>query len=333
MIKLYILERKSWIAFILFTHIVILFIAYVDSSIPLQSYLYIVFLVTIFFSLFVIFRYFKETKFYKQLSETEISNLIEEVQPTSSFEKIVKEKLEEQEVQLKSLITKQKSMLEQEQDELLSWVHEVKTPLTSLHLLIERIEDTQLKSQLTYEWLRVHLLLDQQIHQKRITFIENDLFMEKVNLQQTIHQEIKFLQSWCFQKGIGFDLDLKEADVISDGKWLGFIIRQLLTNAVKYSRHDDIFIKSDLYDGHIRLIISDKGQGIDVKDLPRIFEKGFTSTTNHQNHQSTGMGLYLTKKAADSLHINVKVRSKVEAGTTVVLTFPKRNEFTLIRSK
>ncbi|WP_128893784.1 sensor histidine kinase [Longirhabdus pacifica] len=333
MIKSYIWERKSWIAFVVFTHTVILFIAYIDPSIPFQSYLYIVFLVTVFLTLFIVFRYYSETSFYKQLRDGEYANPLDGLHPQRPFEHIIVEKLEAQHEQSKAQISKQREVMEQEQDELLSWVHEVKTPLTSLHLLIDRIEDKQLKHQFTYEWFRVHFLLDQQLHQKRISFIENDLYIETVQLRDIMHQEIKFLQSWCIQKKIGFELNLKHNDVISDGKWLAFILRQLITNAVKYSEQEDIMIESDIYEAHVILTITDKGQGIDAKDMPRIFDRGFTSTTEHQNHQATGMGLYLAKQAADSLHIKIEMRSKVNDGTTVILTFPKRNEFTIISSK
>src|SRR5699024_1845774 len=109
-----------------------------------------------------------------------------------------------------------------------------KTPLTAMQLMIERVEDKKVKEQLKYEWLRTHLLLDQQLHQKRILFIENDLYIEQTILEPLIFQEIKALQAWCMRKGIGFDVSLQEETVLTDTKWLAFIIRQLLTNAIKY---------------------------------------------------------------------------------------------------
>ena len=90
--------------------------------------------------------------------------------------------------------------LEEEKDDLLSWIHEVKTPLTAMHLMIERLDDETMKAQLTYEWLRIHLLLDQQLHQKRIPFMENDLYIEQTDLKVLIFREIKALQSWCIAK-------------------------------------------------------------------------------------------------------------------------------------
>lgn len=233
---------------------------------------------------------------------------------------------------LKQEASQNRIALEQEKDELLSWIHEVKTPLTAMHLIIERLDDEVIKAQLTYEWLRIHLLLDQQLHQKRIPSIENDLYIENVALEPIIFKEIKALQSWCMQKGIGFEVELETAEVLSDAKWLAFIIRQLLTNAVKYSDSSDIIIQSYRQNDQTMIKVKDFGRGIDPKDLPRIFDKGFTSTAAHQDNAATGMGLYLAKKAAEALLINIQVESKLEEGTTVTLTFPKKNEFVRITS-
>ena len=109
-------------------------------------------------------------------------------------EKAIKKQIE----YLKRERNKYITSIEQEKDELLSWIHEVKTPLTTMQLMLDRIEDNQLKNQLKYEWLRIHLLLDQQLHQRRIPFMENDVYIEKVDLEQVVFGEIKALQSWCF---------------------------------------------------------------------------------------------------------------------------------------
>ena len=162
--------------------------------------------------------------------------------------------------------------------------------------------------------------------------MENDLSIETVHLREILIMEIKDLRSWCMQKGIGFDLQLEVSEVLSDAKWLSFIIRQLLTNAVKYSQESDIIIKSYQSDKEIKLDIIDFGRGIDVKDLPRLFDKGFTSTRNHHDNSSTGMGLYLAKKAAQPLLIHIDVQSTLKQGTVFTLTFPQKNEFIRITS-
>ena len=333
MIKKYLLERSSWIILVLFIHLFVLFGAYIDPSIPFTSLLYLVSLSMLCFVIFLVVRYPKETKFYKSLAERENDlDLTSIPMSESPFEKIIEESITSQAKLLKQTASDNLLTLEQEKDELLSWIHEVKTPLTAMHLMIERIEDDGMKKHLTYEWLRIHLLLDQQLHQRRIPFIENDLYIEQIDLEMLIFDEIKTLQSWCIQKGIGFDLNLEIAEVLSDAKWLAFIIRQLLTNAVKYSEASDITVSSYQQAEHVILEVKDHGRGIDPKDLPRIFDKGFTSTTVHRDNAATGMGLYLAQKAAQSLFILIGVQSELGSGTTFTLTFPLKNEFVRISS-
>lgn len=334
MIKKFLIERCSWIFLILFLLLLIVFVAYIDSAIPLTPILYIVFLSVIIFTIFIIIHYHKETKFYKSLEEWETNlDLTSLAVAESPFEKIIEESITNQTELLKKEASQNLLTLEQEKDELLSWIHEVKTPLTAMNLMIERLDDDHMKAQLTHEWLRIYLLLDQKLHQKRILFIENDLYIEKIDLKSLIFMEIKAIKSWCIQKGIGFEVDLEVTGVYSDGKWLAFIIRQLLTNAVKYSEASDIIIKTFQKNDQTYLEVKDFGRGIETKDLPRIFDKGFTSTSKHQDNAATGMGLYLTKKAAEPLLIHIHVISKPGVGTTFTLTFPKRNEFHRIASK
>ncbi|MBS4216267.1 sensor histidine kinase [Neobacillus rhizophilus] len=328
MIKHFLKERRSWILLILSLEFLIVFIAYIDSAIPFLPVLYMVFLSLIIFAIFLTVRYHKETHFYKGLEDWESSlDLTGLPKGRSPFEKIIERSVISQTDSLKIEASSNRMTLEQEKDELLSWIHEVKTPLTAMSLMIERMEDSKLRANLRFEWLRIHLLLDQQLHQKRIPFMENDLYIEKTDLKPIIYSEIKTLQSWCMQKGIGFDVELGITDVLTDAKWLAFILRQLLTNAVKYSEASDIFIKSHLQYGRTILEVTDFGRGIDPRDLPRIFDKGFTSTTKHQDSAATGMGLYLAKKASQPLFIHIEVQSKLGEGTTFTLIFPKRNEF------
>jgi len=333
MIRNYIIERRSWIITFILIEILLLFIAYLDPSISFKSFMYMYFLSHILFTTFILIRYHKEIAFYKSLKEIpdmyDVTNIEKANQP---FAKIVQKYISELNKQYQTEISKYQRMSEQEQDELLSWIHEVKTPLTTLQLMIERIDDEELKAEMMVEWLRIELLLDQQLHQKRIAFIENDLHIKKVALQPIIHKEIKALRSWCLQKGIGFDLKLEHMEVLSDEKWIGFILRQILTNAVKYSSKSDITIKSFVQGNKTKLEIKDEGRGVSSKDLPRIFEKGFTSSTKTRDQSATGMGLYLAKQAARPLLIKMTVHSILQKGTTITLTFPKKNEFLHITS-
>ncbi|PIC64854.1 histidine kinase [Sporosarcina sp. P13] len=331
MIRVFLKERASWILFFCLLQLLVLLMGFLDSSISFQSAAYIVFISCLLFCLFIIVRYVKETRFYRELNMLDASfDMTEFPEASTTFEKITYEWIAEQQAIVKHQLDQLQISVNQEKDDILNWIHEVKTPLTTMQLMIERTSDPVLRSQLMYEWLRIHLLLDQQLHQKRIPFIQNDLFIEKTNIQKLLSQEIKSLKLWCMQKGIGFEVSLKTEEVLTDSKWLGFMIRQLLTNAVKYSEASDIYIRSTTDHEVTTISIEDFGQGIDKRDLSRIFDKGFTGTANHQDHAATGMGLYLVKLVAESLLIDIQVQSTLGKGTLFILTFPKENEFVRI---
>lgn len=148
--------------------------------------------------------------FFKRLKEWDHNLQVTGLDsPDSPFEEMISENLAEQAGLLRKEVTGNRLMLQQEKDELLAWIHEVKTPLTAMHLMIERMEDKSLKAPLIYEWLRVHLLLDQQLHRKRLAFMENDLYIEETDLEAVLFQEIKTLQSWCIQKGLALILSCR----------------------------------------------------------------------------------------------------------------------------
>lgn len=328
MIITFLRERKSWIIVFVLIELLHLFIAFIDSSIPLRSVTYTAGLTLIIFSAFLFYRYQKETKFFQSLQNRENNlDLSDLPRPESVFEQITEKAISDQTAILKQEAEQHFLLLEQEKDDLLSWIHEVKTPLTAMKLMLDRMDEGDLKRHMTYEWLRIHLLLDQQLHQKRLPFMKNDLYVEHTMIEPLIYQELKTLQTWCIQKGIGFDIDLEATEVTTDAKWLAFIIRQLLTNAVKYSQTGDIHITSTVIDDRATLKIEDFGRGISAKDLPRIFDKGFTSTAQHQDHSATGMGLYLAKNAAEALHIDIEVSSKFGRGSSFTLIFPRKNNF------
>ncbi|MGR9048142.1 sensor histidine kinase [Halobacillus faecis] len=333
MIRKFLAERTSWILFVISLQLLALFVAFVDQTVPLSSMLYYILLSGILFIFFLIIRYRKETRFYTELEERDNDlDLTTFPEADSPLESVIEANVRDQLERLKQEASYNQSLLEQEKDELLSWIHEVKTPMTAMRLIIDRIDDYKLKSQLTFEWMRIHLLLDQQLHQKRIPFIENDLYIEEVELEPLLFNEIKSLRSWCMQKGIGFDIDLHVETVLTDAKWLAFICRQLMTNAIKYSEESEITIASTEEAGLVKLMIKDEGRGIDPKDLPRIFEKGFTSTSAHQDQAATGMGLYLTDRIRKALKIDIEVHSELGRGSTFILLFPEPNEFTKLRS-
>ncbi|SEO53454.1 two-component system, OmpR family, bacitracin resistance sensor histidine kinase BceS [Amphibacillus marinus] len=327
MLKTYIKEKKSWLLLLLSLQLLIILFAIIDPTIPITSAFYIVTIALVTIVIFFFIRYPKETTFLKALSEQR-----EQLEPRTAFQESIYAAWQNKAILYEQTLSKQHLQIEEEKDQILSWIHEVKTPLTVMKLMIDRIEEQSIKQSLTYEWLRIHLLLDQQLHQNRMDTIENDLFIETVDLSAILTAEIKPLIAWCRQKEIGFELDLNIKQVISDSKWLAVLLRQLITNAVKYSENNTIMIKSIHTNDMTQVIISDSGKGIANKDIPRIFDKGFTSTTEHDNNASTGMGLYLVKRILPHLKMTIEVNSTLHVGTTFTLTFPNKNAFLNITS-
>ncbi|QUG43508.1 sensor histidine kinase [Psychrobacillus sp. INOP01] len=302
------------------------------------SILYINFINITAFVFFFIWRYFQETKYIKALvstlaNEKDLDFILESFPDGySSFEKTLSTTIDDLVLVAKEELNGLKVEHLEENDYTLAWIHEVKTPLTSMKLMIDSLDDRNAQKKLEVEWLRIHLLLDQQLHNTRLSTIEKDYMIEEVDIQKVLHMEIKEFQAWCIQKNIGFDLENLEVKVLSDPKWLAFIVRQVISNAVKYSHADsEIHIRTDRDDtGHIILMIRDSGTGISQADLPRIFEKAFTGTNGRQTTASTGMGLYLAKNVAEQIGIHVLASSNIGVGSTFSLRFPLKNEIVKI---
>ncbi len=273
-----------------------------------------------FYVFFLVWRYFIEMKFVKKITDS--------APEFHHVEDLILSKLNESELELERYKNELSIQFSEDRDQHLAWIHEVKTPLTAMKLMIEDLPQ-KLKKPLELEWLRMHLLLDQTLHTLRLANIEQDTVLDKVPLYPILLQEIKELQSWCFAKNLAIDADDIEISVLTDNKWLSFIIRQILSNAVKYSNKGDtifIYVTND-DERHQQLHIQDTGDGIDPADLPRIFHKSFTGSTGRKQSASTGMGLYLAQNAAKKLGISIEVQSIVNQGSTFTLTFPNANEF------
>ena len=320
-------EYAMWIMFFVVTFIWMNVVFRLDAGFTNVSVLYFNLVYSILFIVFLCWRYLKYNKQALVLQKYDIKQ--SEQLPLTPLQQIVFTRFTEQFQQQEVLVNDLNVQLQEQSDDLLAWVHEVKSPLTSLKLLIEQTDDIKLKTRLEQEWLRLYLLVDQQLHQTRLQTIEQDNRMQQVPLRTVIVQEIRDLQSWCIEKGIGFEIEELEQTVITDQKWLGFILRQILTNAVKYSHpNEEIRIFTSQQNSHLLLHIEDGGIGISSEDLPRVFRKSYTGTVGRESTAATGMGLYLAQIAAAKLGITITLQSQLAKGTCVTLTFPEANHYT-----
>lgn len=139
--------------------------------------------------------------------------------------------------------------------------------------------------------------------------------------QELIRQAVRKYSQMFIMTRTRLHLEIQDQKILTDEKWLTFVIEQILSNAVKYARGGEISI----YTEDKILVIADDGIGIAEEDLPRIFEKGFTGYNGRANKKSTGIGLYLCKSIIDRLHHTIWIESKPEKGTKVYLNFDREH--------
>lgn len=314
-------EHLSWLLFLLFLDVALNIVLLLDEGVAKVSVIYMNLLFVAFVFVFCFIRSQLDQQIVKDVEQAELTPL--KAQIADHYKQQLDEKVEE--------YRQLKWQTEELNDELLAWVHEMKSPLTAMKLMLEQLPNNQQKLKLEQEWLRIYMLLDQQLHITRLQTIEQDSRLEKVELERVVYGEIKALRSWCLEKGVGFNMDEIDAIVVSDRKWLSFIVRQYLSNAVKYSA-DGSEIEVSLgrtEQGHLLLKIRDTGPGIAAHDLPRVFKKSYTGTKGRESSIASGMGLYLAKQAAETLGLKLYLQSnkEVHAGTTAVIQFPLDNEY------
>lgn len=327
MIKLFLKENSAWLLFFVLLMLVTNIVYHLDAGVSAVSIAYLNTVQLVLIVLFLVLRFGSQYRLIQSLLQGVPLKELHE-QKLSAIQLLYwqqcKQELQRQEMAMQM----QRVQVLEEKDDILAWIHEMKAPLTALKLMHGQVEDAKLQRKLETDWLRLYLLLDQRLHKARLMTMEQDNRLEKVNLRQVVYQEIRDFQSWCIEKGIGFEADILDQEVVTDRKWIGFIVRQVLSNAIKYSKPNTTIIV-DICDeqGHVNLCIRDEGCGIRPEDLPRIFKKSYTGTVGRESTASTGMGLYLAKRAADQLGITLRVESILGEGTCVKVQFPVENEY------
>ncbi|MEB6609030.1 sensor histidine kinase [Staphylococcus borealis] len=325
---LFLKTRSNWIFWIVFLHLILLGMAYIDYDISIEGISFIVMLNLGLTVLFLVFTFLKEVKLYQHLyNNKEIEEIKHKDLAEDPFQREVVNYLYRKLTSQKERVVEQQLHIKMTEQSLTEFVHDIKTPVTAMKLLIDQEAEGTRKKALLYEWARINELLDKQLYLTRLESKKRDMYFEETALKRLVIDEIQLTRHISQAKGIGYDLNFEtNLDVYTDVKWCRMMIRQILSNSLKYSQGQDIVIRSFIKDDHVALEIKDFGRGISHKDLPRIFERGFTSTANRNETTSSGIGLYLVNSVKEQLGIDVRVTSTVGQGTTFVLTFPKQNE-------
>lgn len=221
-------------------------------------------------------------------------------------------------------INKYKFMQEEYREYLELWVHEIKTPIASSRLIAQNNDSESMQS-VTEELERIEAFVEQVLFYSRSSTVEKDYIIKEVNLRSICFEALKKNSKLFIQNKIGVDTNSLDVIVFSDAKWLSFILNQILTNCVKYSREKEakVSLSAERQENSIILSINDNGIGIQAQELSRIFDKGFTGTNGRKNERSTGMGLYICRKLCLKLGLGISAVSQYGKGTTITIIFPK----------
>lgn len=243
------------------------------------------------------------------------------------------------------------------------WVHQIKTPISAMKLLLEAerealgqliCDDEQsqchigdmtggnigaaglnaaLKQQAALtelsdnmdsfedELFRIEEYVSMALQYQRVSSTENDFVLEKVSVDGVIRDTIKKYAKIMIRRHIGINYSGTGQVVYTDGKWIAFMLEQILSNAIKYTPQGVVTIETAEEKDRFFITIKDTGIGIKAEDLPRVFEKGYTGYNGHADKKATGIGLYLCRQMADKLGHTIRMESEIGKGTKVWIGF------------
>ena len=171
------------------------------------------------------------------------------------------------------------------------------------------------------ELFRIEEYVSMALQYQRVSSTENDFVLEKVSVDGVIRDTIKKYAKIMIRRHIGIDYSGTGQEVYTDGKWLAFMLEQILSNAIKYTPHGVVTIETAEEKDRFFITIKDTGIGIKAEDLPRVFEKGYTGYNGHADKKATGIGLYLCRQMADKLGHTIRMESEIGKGTKVWIGF------------
>ena len=312
-IKYYIRSRLPFYLLVIFNEIILLLFAFLFEGVADVLY-YSLTILTFVTIIMVAWDLFRSYKSYK------LAYLYEEITPLSPLEFYLAQTL-------KNARENQMNQTEEEckrytdlMDYYTLWVHQIKTPIAASQLLVQDVTDRNIRSLLEQEIFKIDAYTHLVLQYLRLENFHDDLQLKQVSLEHLVKEVVRKYSLFFIQKGLTINLDDLDVKVISDEKWLLVIIEQVLSNSLKYTKSGGI----EVYFKDNTLYLKDSGIGIKDSDILRVFERGFSGYNGRLTQQSSGLGLYLSKKIADQLGHDISISSQVGQGTTVSIHFQKK---------
>lgn len=288
---------------------------YTDSkgSLTFGTFFYAFLLISIVLIGFLLFRYQQHVQLRRQMENSDYESLSLEGELTKVYmDELKREHIRE----MNRIQDKQR----EHYDFIVSWFHEIKTPIAVLRLLQQTDMDA---NSVREEITKIENYVDQALYYAKLDSFNQDYDIQNCDIIKISKELVKTHSKTFFSKKIRINIIADRLEVQSDPKWLQFIINQLLTNSLKYTEPGgEITISAIETPQEKQLLIRDNGIGINQSDLPRIFNRGFTGETGRIYSKSTGMGLYLAQQLSNRLGHCISCTSQVQEFTQFIVHFP-----------
>ena len=321
---------KLYAIIIFLIYLIILTLFLFALKIPLSIIIFITVFTFLTFLVILLCDYLRKRSFYKnlitKLGDLDKKYLLIEMlkEPTFLEGKILYQVLDEVNKSEHDLISNISKKQEEFKEYIELWIHEVKLPLASLTLINHKNKN------ILRELKRIEDDVEQILYYVRCENANNDYLIKEWNLDSIVKNVALRNKDDLLALDIDFKVISCNYKVLTDSKWLEFIINQIISNSIKYKKEKDsvIEIKGEEEDDAIKVTIYDNGKGISKSDLPRVFNKTFTGN-NGRDRKATGMGLYLCKQLCDKLGHKIEIESKEGDYTLVNIIIYKKGFYNL----
>lgn len=203
------------------------------------------------------------------------------------------------------------------------WAHQIKTPIAAMRLNLQN-EDSDFSRRLTEDLQRIEQYVEMVLCYLRLDSNSSDYVIREYDIDGIVRQGIKKFASQFIRKKIKLDYRPSDLKVVTDEKWLLFVIEQVLSNSLKYTKQGSISV---FVNDNQELCIKDTGIGIAPEDLPRIFENGYTGYNGRNDKKASGIGLYLCKRICKNLRHEITASSVLGEGTTIKINLNQKKIF------
>lgn len=225
------------------------------------------------------------------------------------YQKIIRLLCEEQAQRQNAMNTRYIEMI----DYYTVWAHQIKTPIASIRLN-QQNEDSDFSRRVAEDLQRIEQYVEMVLAFLRLDSDSTDYVIKEYELDDIVRPAVRKLSTQFIRRKISLEYQPLTCKVITDEKWLSFVVEQVLSNALKYTQNGSISI---FMEEPKTLCIRDTGIGIAPDDLPRIFEKGYTGYNGRSDKKASGIGLYLCKRICSNLGHGIKAESLAGYGTTI----------------